>query len=187
MKTKKNKKAKKNETLFGRTDYAVREVNSLILGGAIPEEFIEFHPESGLKIDYFITSFMEHFPKKELGNNWMEVFEISIQYGCHLIKCDIAPRQDIREFDDGIIRISFRDTSRLSDELSMSKSELDKLLQWVIQRNPDLQPLVMHVGEAGYMVSSFLLYRLERSGVRLDQYLKDMASGKVKFEVNQVG
>ncbi len=183
MKTTKNKKAKKNETLFGCTDYAVWEVNLLILRGAIPEEFIEFHPASGFKIDYFIMSFMEHFPKKELGDNWVELCETFIQYACHLIKHDIAPRQDIEEFDDGIVRISFHDTIRLSVELSMSKSKLDKLLQRIIQRTPDVQPLVVHAGGGGYMVSCFLLDQLEKSGVRLDQYLKDMASGKVRFEV----
>ena len=41
MKTKKNKKGKKKDTLFGRTDYAVKQVNLLIVMGAIPEEFIE--------------------------------------------------------------------------------------------------------------------------------------------------
>ena len=47
MKTKKTKKGKRKDTLFGRTDYAVKQVNLLIVMGAIPEEFIEIRPETG--------------------------------------------------------------------------------------------------------------------------------------------
>jgi hypothetical protein len=186
MKTKQNKKAKKNETLFGRTDYAVKQVNFLILMGAIPEEFVAFRPDTGITIDYFITSFMEHFPRKELGDNWIDLFDNSIKHACHLVGYEISTSHYVQKFRNGEVSAAYADTTRLGRRLDMEKAKLDKLLHRGIQRNPDLQFLVMHVGEAGYMVSSFLLNQLERTGVRLDEYLKDMASGTVRFEVNRV-
>jgi len=184
MKTKKNKKSKKKDTLFGRTDYAVKQVNLLIVMGAIPEEFIEFDPDGGITIDYFITSFMEHFPMKELGDDWMEVCNNSIRYACHRIGFDIAPRENVMEFDNGETAIAFRDTTWLSFELNIEKGKLDRLIHWVIEHNPDVQPFVAHDSVAGYVVSSFLLRYLEKKGVRLDQYLKDMVSGQITFAVN---
>jgi hypothetical protein len=183
MKTKKNQKGKKKDTLFGRTDYAVKQVNLLIVMGAIPEEFIEFDPDRGITIDYFITSFMENFPMKELGGDWMEVCNNSIRYACNLIGFDIAPRENVMEFKNGEIGLAFRDTTWLSRELSMDKDKLDSLLQRVIEHNPDIQPFVAHDSLAGYVVSSFLLRYLEHKGVRLDQYLKDMVNGKIRFGV----
>jgi hypothetical protein len=186
MKTKKNKKGKKKDTLFGRTDYAVKQVNLLIVMGAIPEEFIEFDTDNGITIDYFITSFMEHFPMRELGDRWMEVCNISIRIACHRIGFDIAPRENVMELDNGEIALAFRDTTRLSRELNISKSELDTLLHWVIEHNPDVQPFVTHDmwAGAGYVVSSFLLRQLKKKGVRLDQFLKKMVSGQIRFAVN---
>jgi hypothetical protein len=186
MKTKKNEKGRKKDTLFGRTDYAVKQVNLLIVMGAIPEEFIEFDPDSAITIDYFITSIMEHFPRTELGDPWMEVFGNSIRYALDLIQYETAPREDVREFDNGETAIAFRDTTRLSRDLNMEKDELDRLIHWGIEHNPDVQPFIMHDmwAGAGYVVSSFLLRQLEKKGVRLDQFLKKIVGGKVKFEVN---
>jgi hypothetical protein len=185
-KTKKSGKGKRKDTLFGRTDYAVKQVNLLIVMGAIPEEFVEFDPESGITIDYFITSFMEHFPMKELGDDWMELCNNSIRYACHLIGFDIPPREDVMDLDNGETAIAFRDTTWLGRELNMSKSKLDTLLHWVIERNPDIQPFVMHdiLAGAGYVVSSFLLRQLAKAGVRLDEFLKKMVSGHISFAVN---
>ncbi len=101
MKTKKNKKAKKKDSVFGRTDYAVKEVNLLIVMGAIPEEFVEFDPERGITVGYFIRSFMERFPRAELGDNWMEVFGNSIHYALDLIQYETTAREDVRELDNG--------------------------------------------------------------------------------------
>jgi hypothetical protein len=184
MKAKKNKKGKKKDTLFGRTDYAVKQVNLLIVMGAIPEEFIEFDPDSGITIDYFITSFMEHFPMKELGGDWMEVCNNSIRYACHRIGFDIAPRENVMELDNGETAMAFRDTTWLSRELSMGKDKLDRLIHWVIEHNPDVQPFLMHDSLAGYVVSSFLLRHLEKKGVELDRFLKKMVSGQIRFAVN---
>jgi hypothetical protein len=186
MKTKKNKKSEKKDTLFGRTDYAVKQVNLLIVMGAIPEEFIEFDPNSGIAIDYFITSFMEHFPMKELRGDWMEVCNNSIRYACDLIGFDIAPRKDVMELKNGETAMAFRDTMRLSRELNMEKDNLDRLIHWVIEHNPDVQPFLMHDiwAGAGYVVSSFLLRQLEKKGVTLDQFLKKMVSGQIRFAVN---
>ncbi len=82
--------------------------------------------------------------------------------------------------------IAFSDTTWLSSELNIDKSKLDTLLHWVIERNPDVQPFIMHDmwAGAGYVVSSFLLRQLEKKGVRLDQFLKKIVGGKVNFEVN---
>ena len=185
MKTRKNKKGRKKDTLFGRTDYAVKQVNLLIIMGAIPEEFVEFDPDSGITIDYFITSFMEHFPSAELGEPWMEVFGNSIRHALDLIQYEIAPREDVRQLDNGETAMAFRDTTWLSRELNMDKDKLDKLIHWVIEHNPDVQPLVMRDmwAGAGYVVSSFLIRQLEKKGVRLDQFLKNMVSGEIRFAV----
>lgn len=177
-------KSKKKEKRFGRTDYLVKEVNLLIVMGAIPEEFVEFHPDKGITIDYFITSFMERFPKKELGDNWMEAFETSIQYACNLIKFDIASREDVRESDDGETRILFLNTEGLSRQLNMSKSKLEILLHWAYVQNPDLQAFVMYDPTNGYFVSSFFLNQLRKAGLRLDKFLKNIVGGKIKFSVN---
>jgi hypothetical protein len=186
MKTKKNQKGRKKDTLFGRTDYAVKQVNLLIVMGAIPEEFIEFDPDRGITIDYFITSFMEHFPSAELGEPWMEVFGNSMRYALDLIQCETAPRADVRELQNGETAMAFRDTTWLSRQLNMQKDKLDRLVHWVIEHNPDIQPFVMHdMWEgAGYVVSSFLLRQLEQKGVRVDQFLKNMVSGQIRFAVN---
>ncbi len=186
MKTKKNKKGRKKDTLFGRTDYAVKQVNLLIVMGAIPEEFIEFDPDRGITIDYFITSFMERFPMKELEDDWMAVFSNSIRYALDLIQYETAPRVDVRVLDNGETAIAFRDTTRLSRELNMEKGKLDRLIHWVIEHNPDFQPFFMHDmwAGAGYVVSSFLLRQLEKKGVRLDQFLKKTVSGQIRFAVN---
>ena len=64
---------KKEDKLFGNTDYLVKEVNMLVVLGAIPAEFVEFHPDSGITIDYLITSFMEYFPKKTLGQMYLAI------------------------------------------------------------------------------------------------------------------
>lgn len=85
-------KTRKTERLYGRTDYAVKEVNLLIVMGAIPEELIEFNPDEGIAIDYLITSFMEHFPRAELGDAWIDVFGNSICYALDLIHYETAPR-----------------------------------------------------------------------------------------------
>lgn len=185
MKTKKSKKTKQTKTLFGRTDYAVKEVNVLIVMGAIPEEFIEFRPESGIKIDYLVTSFMEHFPRAEMGDEWFTIFENSIRYALDLIKYETAPPRAVREFN-GEIAAQFSDTIKLSRQLGMEKSKLDRLILWVIEHNPDVQPFVMHDmwAGAGYVVSSFLIRQLDKKGVRLDQFLKKMVSGQIRFAVN---
>lgn len=184
MKTKKNKKGRKKDTLFGRTDYAVKQVNLLIVMGAIPEEFIEFDPDSGITIDYFITSFLEQFPMKELGGDWMEVCNNSIRHACHRIGFNIGPRENVMEFNNGEMALAFRDTTWLSRELNMDKDKLDSLLHRVIEHNPDIQPFLMHDSLAGYVVSNFLFRQLEKNGVKLDQYLKDMLSGQISFAVN---
>ena len=177
-------KSEKNEKLFGRTDYAVKAVSVLIMMGAIPGEFVEFHPDRGLDVDYFITSFMEYFPKKTLSDPWMEVFGNSIQHALNLIKLETEQRQDVREFGDGEIHVSFSDTAKLSRQLNMKQSNLDTLLRLALDQNPDLQPFLMHDRRAGYLVSSFLLKRLDKAGVRLDQYIGKLVSGKTKFAVN---
>jgi len=70
--------------------------------------------------------------------------------------------------------------------LGMEKSKLDRLILWVIEHNPDVQPFVMHDmwAGAGYVVSSFLIRQLDKKGVRLDQFLKKMVSGQIRFAVN---
>lgn len=175
---------KKTERLFRGTDYFVKEVNLLIVMGAIPEEFVEFHPDKGIKIDYFITSFMEFFPKEELGDPWMAAFGNSIRYACQLIEYERAPTAGVQEFEHGEIGVAFLDTARLSRQLNMSKSKLDNLLHSVIEQNPEVQPFLMHDKVAGYVVSSFLLNRLQKAGLRLDKFLKKMVSGKISFGVN---
>jgi hypothetical protein len=186
MKTKKNKKVRKKDTLFARTDYTVKQINLLILMGAVPEEFFEFDPDSGITIDYFITSFLEHFPLKELGDDWMEVCNNSIRHACHSIGFDIAPPQNLRELDNGKMAFVFRDTTWLGHQINMSRSKLDTLLYWVIEQNPDVQPLIMREMWAGDgdVVSCFFLRQLEKKGVRLDRYLKKMVSGQIRFAVN---
>ncbi|MFC1833752.1 hypothetical protein ACFL2Q_03335 [Thermodesulfobacteriota bacterium] len=184
MKTKKRMKAKKGESLLGKTDYAVKETNLLIVLGAIPEEFVEFDPDRGITIDHFITSFMEHFPRSELGEPWMEVFGNSIRYALDLIQYETEPREDVRELPNGETAVAFRDTTRLSREMNISKSKLDTLVHWVIGQNPQVQPFLMHDPVAGYVISSFLLRQLEKSGLRLDQFLKKMVSGQTRFAVN---
>jgi len=184
MKIEKNKKAKKNETLFGHTDYAVKQVNFLILMGAIPEEFVEFRPDTGITIDYFITSFMEHFPRKELGDNWIDLFDNSIKHACYRVGYEISTSHYVEKFRNGEMTAAYSDTARLSRLLDMEKTKLDKLAHRVIERNPDVHPLMMNTSVTGYMISAFLLNQLEKTGVRLDEYLKDLVSGKVRFEVN---
>jgi hypothetical protein len=183
MKTKKTRKGNKQVSLFGQTDYAVKEVNLLIVMGAIPEEFVEFDPGCGITIDYFITSFMEHFPRTALGDAWIEVFGNSIRHAIDLIQYETARRKDVREFDKGDVAVAFRDATWLSRELDISKSMLDTLLHRVIEHNPDVQPFVMNDSVAGYIVSSFLVRQLQKTGLRLDQYLEDMVSGQIRFEV----
>ena len=70
--------------------------------------------------------------------------------------------------------------------MGMEKSKLDRLILWVIEHNPDVQPFVMHDmwAGAGYVVSSFLIRQLDKKGVRLDQFLKKMVSGQIRFAVN---
>jgi hypothetical protein len=116
----------------------------------------------------------------------MEVCNDSIKYACDLIGFDIARRENVMELDNGETAMSFRDTTWLSRELSMEKEKLDGLIHWLIEHNPDVQPFVMHDSwaGAGYVVSSFLLRQLEKKGVRLDQFLKKMVSGQIRFAVN---
>lgn len=176
-------KSKKKERLFGRTDYLVQEVNLLMVMGAIPEEFVEFHYDTGMSIDYFITSFMEHFPKKSLSDNWTEVFAASIQYAVDLIKFDVAPREDVRESEDGEISALFFPTEKLGPELNMNKGKLENLLHWAYDQNPDLRGFVMYSPSKGYVVSSFFLDQLKTAGLSLDKFLKNIVGGKTKFRV----
>ena len=53
-----------------------------------------------------------------------------------------------------------------------------------MEQNPHIQPLVMNDREAGYVVSSFLFNQLEKAGLTLDEFLKGIVSGGIKFEVN---
>ena len=118
---------------------------------------------------------------KELGGDWMEVCNNSIKYACDLIGFDIAPRENVMELHNGEISLAFRDTTWLSHELNISKSKLDTLLHWVIEHNPHVEPFVANDSLAGYVVSSFFLRQLEKKGVRLDQFLKKMVSGKASL------
>jgi hypothetical protein len=161
----------------------VREVNLLIVLGAIPEEFVEFRPDSGITIDYFITSFMEFFPKRELGENWMQVFQNSVRLALNLIEYDTAPPEGVRESDDGEVSLRFFNTEELSRLLNMNKSKLENLLHWVLAQNPDLQAFVMYDPTDGYLVSSFLLNQLRKTGLKFDKFLKRIASGATKFAV----
>lgn len=173
----------KTEQLYGRTDYAVKEVNLLMVMGAIPEEFVGFNPDKGIFIDYLIASFMEHFPKKALGDNWMQAFDNTIKYTCDLLKFEIAPRQGVRESEDGETSVLFVGTATVSRQLNIKKSKLDSLINWAISENPELQPLLMKDEVAGYVASAFLLNQLDRSGVRLDKFLKSIVSGKARFDL----
>jgi hypothetical protein len=174
------------EKLFGCTDYLVKEVNLLIVMGAIPEEFVEFVPDSGIKIDYLVTSFMEHFPKAILEDPWAEVFGNLLRYGLDLIQYETPPIEGVLKLDNGETVVAFRDTTMLSRELNISKSKLDKLLNRVITDNPDIQPFLMDWSRAGagYVVCSFLLRQLEKKDVRLDHFLKKLANGQISFAVN---
>ncbi|AFM26110.1 hypothetical protein [Desulfomonile tiedjei] len=175
---------KKKDKLFGRTDYRITDVNLLIVMGAIPTEFVEFHPNTGITVDYFIASFMEHFPKKELGEDWMEIFGNSIQYACDRIGLDIAPREDVRVLDDSQLCASFCPTGKLGSELNMNKSELENLLHSAYVQNPDLRGFLMYVPAKGYVVSSFFYNQLRKAGLSLDKFLKNIVGGKTKFSVN---
>jgi hypothetical protein len=121
---------------------------------------------------------------KELGDDWMDVCNNSIRHACNLIGFDIAPRENVMELDHGETGMAFRDTTWLSCELAMQKDTLDRLIHWVIEHNPDVQPFLMHDSLAGYVVSSFFLRQLEKKGVRLDQFLRQTVSGQIRFAVN---
>ena len=175
---------KKDNRLFGKTDYMVKEVNALIVFGAIPPEFIEFHRDGRITVDYFITSFMENFPRKTLGDNWIEVFYNSIRYACNQTQLDIAVPDHVRVSGGRGVEVSFRDTERLGRTLGMSKSKLDSLVGWALNQNPDLTGFIMLDEEHGYMVSALIIAELEKVGHRLDTYLKKVVNGEIKVRVS---
>ena len=53
-----------------------------------------------------------------------------------VLDLDIAPRENAMELDNGETAMAFRDTTRLSRELSMEKDKLDRLIHWGIEHNP---------------------------------------------------
>ncbi|MFC1834259.1 hypothetical protein ACFL2Q_05935 [Thermodesulfobacteriota bacterium] len=171
------------EALFGSTEYTLKEVNLLIVVGVIPPDFLDFAPDGGIEIDHFITSFMESFPRKDLGDNWIEVFRNSILQACQLIKYETVPPEGVRVSDDRDVSALFFNTAKLSSRLNMKNSKLEKLLHWVMEENPDVQPFVMHDQAEGYLVSSFLVNQLDKTGLRLDKFLKKIVSGEIKLGV----
>ncbi len=177
-------KKNKKDRLFEKTDYLIEEVNVLTVLGAIPAEFVTFHPDGGIEIDYFITSFMEYFPRKTLGEHWIVAIYNSIRYACAQIKFNIADPDYVFVGEEEKLGAGFQDTSRLALALGMPKSKLDSLVGWAIKQNPDLFGFMMQDRQIGYVVSSFLLDQLEKVGLRLDEFLKSIVGGKTRFEVN---
>jgi len=175
---------KKDNRLFGKTDYMVKEVNALIVFGAIPQEFIEFHRDGRITVDHFVTSFMENFPRKTLGEHWIEAIYNTIRYACNQIKLDISAPDYVFKGEEHELRAGFQDTGRLAPAVGMSKSKLDSLEAWALRTNPDLQGFLMLDKVLGYTVSSLFLTQLEKVGHRLDTYLQKLVSGEIKVRVS---
>ena len=127
---------------------------------------------------------MEYFPKSKLGDNWFEVFGNSIQQALKLIKYESRPSEHVRQSDDGELFVQYYNAEKLSRLLNMSKTKVERLLQWAFIQNQDLYPYVMEDEAEGYLVSSFFFNQFTKAGLRFDKFLKKIVSGEIKVGIN---